>query len=315
MSLRVESKLQAIALQQHILKESIPRTHEVVITPSEAKQSKNGDLFFELVDIFGFGRITMKDRIVISNETDVLGLDFVFEWENGKEEKDSYGPLMTHLNSHAISAICVADGKGLPNGLLFVQQLWTLKQNTSLRSEDLRKEGKESVLKFILKGRTDLVRTKKISDPLGNHNNLYFIEIKTKFSFKVEEALREAVLQLIGGNASNDRHSPPVLLTDLNSQHYVLFITQVGNPTVELKFELNVLKMKSFGAALSFVEKKTAKMVSVTMHFGRKPTPPGSPPKDKLDDESDELNEVFNNVKLEDVSDENVDFQSSPVRK
>ena len=184
---------------------------------------------------------------------------------------------------------------------MYYEELWTLKRNTSLRSEDLRKTGEEPKIKYILQGRTDLVRKRFGADPLGKSNNRYFIEIRRVEDFVEEESLRESVLQLIGGNASNSFHSPPVLLTNLAKNHYVLYISLVGDPTVKLRFKLNVVRMPSFGVALAFVEERTAEMKSVTLHLGRKPSPPPSRPKAKnaLEPEDDEDNAVrFGNATL-----------------
>jgi hypothetical protein len=144
------------------------------------------------------------------------------------------------------------------------------------------------MLKYIVRGRTDLVVLFDAKWRVGKRNNRYFIEIKTKKGFKLEPCLREAVVQLIGGNAANPFHSPPVLLTDLFSNHYVLFITMVGDPKVELKFELNVFKMDTFGSAIAFVEEKTLTKEPITRDMARKPTPLSSPPR-KDDDDDDEF--------------------------
>jgi len=161
--------------------------------------------------------------------------------------------------------------EALPDGLLYYAKLWQLKKSTSLRSEYLNKAGEEQIFKYILQGCTDLVRTRDNANSLGSRNNRYFIEIKRVEDFIEEDSLREAVLQLIGGNASNSFHSPPVLLTNLDKMHYVLFITLIGNPTIEKRFKLNVLKMPSFGVALAFVEERAVEMRSVTLHLGSKP--------------------------------------------
>jgi hypothetical protein len=159
-----------------------------------------------------------------------------------------------------------------------------------------------------------LVRIKRRDDPLGKSNNCYFIEIKRVEDFVLEDSLREAVLQLIGGNASNSFHSPPVLLTNLASMHFVLYITLEGDPTVELRFKLNVLKMETFGVALAFVEERTSTMMSVTLHMGRKPTPPSSPPMAMAtgsghgvnddDDGNDSVTDAFASVDLQEVVEE-----------
>lgn len=116
--------------------------------------------------------------------------------------------------------------------------------------------------------------------------------------------MREAVLQLIGGNASNSFRSPPVLLTNLDKMHFVLYITLDGDPTLNLKFKLNVVKMPTFGVALAFVEDRWSEMKSVTLQLGRKPTPPSSPPKIKNISESDSVESVaeqFDSVHLQEV--------------
>jgi hypothetical protein len=95
-----------------------------------------------------------------------------------------------------------------------------------------------------------------------------------------EDSLREAVLQLIGGNASNSFHSPSVLLTNL-----VLYISLKDN----LQLKLNVIKMQSFGDALAFVEAQTSEMNSVTLHLGRRPTPLMSRLKANITTETEEI--------------------------
>ena len=96
-------------------------------------------------------------------------------------------------------------------------------------------------------------------------------------------------------------------MTDLAKMHYVLFITMDGNPTEALRFKLNVLKMQTFGAALSFVEEKTVKMTSVTLHMGRKPTPSSSPPREAASSDEDfesSIAEAFASVDIQEVFDD-----------
>ena len=234
--------------------------------------------------------------------------EYSFHWGKDQPEVDSYEPLMNHLRDQNIHTVCVGDGQNLPDGLLYYEEIWSLKKNTLFSSNDLRKTGNAPVFKYILRGRTDLVRKKYPDEPLGKSNNQYFIEIKRVSDFVEEDSLREAFLQLVGGNASNSFHSPPVLLTNLSKKHYVLFITLDGNPTVCLKYKLHVLKMPTFGFAVAFLEERTAEMNSVTLHFGRRPTPPSSPPNGGLvldssegvDDVSD-VADRFDNAELEEV--------------
>lgn len=307
----IREEIHSVALRQHIMNEKLPKITEVFITPSEYKKSRHKQTFLDLMEIYGFGRSNISSMIQKFADVHPLNsteLDFTFHW-GGQQESASYAPLLKHLSDHGICAVSIADGQGLPDGLLYHEELWTLKRNTTLRSEDLRKTGEEPIFKYILQGRTDLVRKKHSEDPLGKSNNRYFIEVKRVEDFVEEDSLREAVLQLIGGNACNSFHSPPVLLTNLAKKHYVLFISLVGDPTLELKFKLNVVQMPTFGVALAFVEELTADMKSVTLHLGRKPTPVSSPPKAKdasEPKEDEEIAERFGSVSLEEaVTDDN----------
>ena len=308
----MREEVHSVALRQHIMNEKLPKITEVFITPSEYKKSKNKETFLDLMEIFGFGRVRIDSQIIVFSGAHPMNsaeLNYVHQWKKGQSEPASYNGLQEHLHTHGIDTVVVGEGQGLPDKLLYHEELWTLKKNTSLRSEDSRKTGEELIFKYILEGRTDLVRTRDSADPLGKSNNRYFIEIKRVVDFVEEDSLREAVLELIGGNASNSFHSPPVLLTNLATMHYVLYISLASDPTVALRFKLNVVKMPTFGVALAFVEERTAKMKSVTLHLGRKPTPPPSPSKAKNASEpndDEDTTESFGNASLEEaVTDDN----------
>ena len=301
----MREEVHSVRLGQHILNEKLPKITEVFITPSEYRKSKHKETFLDLIEMFGFGREHIASKIETFTGMKPLKsdeLNYVHQWKQGQHEPDSYKGLQEHLRTHGIDTVVVGEGQGLPDKILYHEELWTLKRNTSLRSEDLRKTGEEPIFKYILEGRTDLVRVRNSANPLGKSNNRYFIEIKRVADFVEEDSLREAVLELIGGNASNCFHSPPVLLTNLARMHYVLYITLMGDPTLELQFKLNVVKMPSFGVALAIAEELTVEMKSVTRHLGRKPTPPPSPPKAKEPkDEDEDITERFGNASLEEV--------------
>jgi hypothetical protein len=227
--------MQSLSLKQHVLNKKMPTIIDCVITPSECNTSKHDSKFFDLMDILGFGRDKIEDRVVelpgsISTEISSR-LDYSFPWLS-QVERASYEPLLEHLATNGISAKIVSDGGSLPGGRLYREELCTLKKSVKLCSIDLRKEGKEPIIKYIFQGRTDLVRTRVSDGALGKSNNRFFIEIKKGPISEMD--FREAVLQLIGGNSSNTFHSPPVLLTNLETHHYVLYITLVGDPTVVL---------------------------------------------------------------------------------
>ena len=296
----------AIALSQRVMSDHIPKILEVNLKPSEHNKSKQGEVFLDAIEILGFGRSTMASRIQVevAGKDEVARSDkfnYTFTWSDS-QEKESYRPLQSHLKRLGIYTCIVSDGQGLANGLLYHEELWTLRKNTSIRSSDLRRTGEEPVLKYTISGRTDLVRVEDPECVLGKQSIKYFIEVKRSADFKEEESLREAVLQLLGGNASNSFHSPPVLLTNLVRMHYVLFITLVGDPSERLQFKLNILKMATFGLALAYVEEKTVSMCSHTLHLGRKPTPSGSPTKQTdSDDDDNDIGEQFSSVALEEV--------------
>ena len=169
--------------------------------------------------MFGFGRDHIASQIETFTGIYPLKseeLNYTHQWKQGQHESDSYKGLQEHLRSHGIDTVVVGEGQGLPDKILYHQELWTLKRNTSVRSSD-----EAPIFKYILQGRTDLVRVRNSANRLGKRKNRYFIEIKRVADFVEEDSLREAVLELIGGNASNSFHSPPVLLTNLaRALHY-----------------------------------------------------------------------------------------------
>ena len=311
----VAKEVHSVSLRQHIMNEKLPKITDVRITPSEYKKSIHKDVFMDVMEVVGFGREKMTQRITKFEGTSIgrsAELDLSYNWMKGQSESQSYEPLMKHLNDHDINIVCVDGGQGLPDGLLYNEEIWTLKKNTSLRSEELRKTSSEPIFKYIISGRTDLVRIRYKDEALGKNNNRYFIEIKRVEDFVQEESLREAVLQLIGGNASNSFHSPPVVLTNLAKMHFVLFITLEGDPTLELKFKLSILKMRTFGDAIAFAEEKTTTFQSVTLHLGRKPTPQASPLKDQTSTEASDdievITESFSSVTVHNaITDDNSD--------
>jgi hypothetical protein len=303
---KISEEIHTINLRQHVMNEKLPKITEVLITPSEYKKSMHNQTFLDLMGIFGFSRTHIAKQIVVYDgapPSRSAELDYTFRWD-GQEEFASYEPLLQHLRDHGICAVRVDKGQDLPDSLLYDEEFWTLKRNTSLRSKDLRKASEETIFKYTLRGLTDLVRKNDAAYPLGNSNNRYFIEIKRVKDFVLEDSLREAVLQLIGGNVSNSFHSPPVLLTNLAEMHFVLYITLAGDPRVKLSFNLNVVQMPSFGVALAFVEEYTAEMRSVTLHLGRKPTPLSSPPQGgnlTMSSDDNDFPESFEKLNLEEV--------------
>jgi hypothetical protein len=190
------------------------------------------------------------------------------------------------LSDAGIVVANVTSGKNLIQGLLFSQELWTLRKNISQHSGELRAE--QCICKFVIQGRTDFVRLEKQSRGITRRNIQYFIEIKIGEIQETE--LREAFYQLIGGNAANEHRSSPVFITNLTRSHFVLFITQEANPEETLAYELHIHRFSTFGSAMTFLEATTKTLTSLVRDFLRRPTPLSTPPRklSDLDDASEE---------------------------
>ena len=148
----MREEVHSVALRQHTMNEKLPKITEVFITPSEYKKSKHKETFLDLMEMFGFGRDRIASIVEVFAGVHPLKsaeLDYTFRWE-GQLESASYEPLLKHLLDHGICAVNISEGQGLPDALLYYEELWTLKRNTLLRSEDLRKTGGEPIFKYIL---------------------------------------------------------------------------------------------------------------------------------------------------------------------
>ena len=294
--------LAGVAMLQKKLDDRLHTIIESRITPSKLANSEFKNTFYDLLETLGLGRASMKSRITVfdDNVEHSEPLNFKFRFSDGKTESSSYMPLQNFLSQRGIHALIVGEGEGLPDRNLYYEEIWQLKKNISVSSADLRKTGDEPIFKYIITGRTDLVCVYNPTWPIGKQNNRYYIEIKTVEGFREEDSLREAAAQLIGGNAANGFHSPPVLLSNLFKNHYLLYFTLEGDPRLLLAYKLNVLKMPSFGAALAMVESMTMERHCYTRNMGCKPTPPSSPPRN-CESESDVAADEFENVHIEEV--------------
>jgi hypothetical protein len=243
---------------------------DIVLTPSE--DCKSGDLqnkkYCSLMNALGFSH---EIKPVSMKITDCI--NFVYNFA-GNTESFAYEPLKDFLCSMGLHPQIIGSGTGLPNGLLYNVDIYTLKPRRSVSSDVLREKQMEPKLIFKLRGRTDLVVLTQEDAPMSNMYIKYYIEVKTVSDFKEKTAMREAVLQLIGGNVGAYYHSPPVLLTNLNSKNFVLNIIQsVKDDCDILSFALKVTSFNTFGEALKYVESLTVEMMSVTRDFARMPTP------------------------------------------
>ena len=130
--------------------------------------------------------------------------------------------------------LIVADGQGLHCGFLYDVFVYS-KQNPTNQRGDLRTTSDEPLYVFNLSGRTDIVVLLTGKTNVSRMNTRCVIEIKTRMH-DTSEALREAYLQLVGLSVENGCTSPPVLLTNLNNTHYVLYFELPDR--VKRKFKL-----------------------------------------------------------------------------
>jgi len=235
-----------------------------------------------LMDALGFQVKVTVDALEVDNSSD---FNYTYTW-GGKKETDSYEPLKQFLRTKNIFAEIVGSGNGLPGGLLYNVDIYTLKPYKNISSVALSETNQAPRLIFKLKGRTDLVVLRKENDVICNMNIKYFIEIKTVKDFNDKTSLKEAILQLIGGNVGSLYHSPPVLLTNLQGIHYVFNIIQVDDVDFN-KYSLKTAKFNTFGEALSYVEAMTATLRNVTRDFARMPTPRPSVSSNNNNEEND----------------------------
>ena len=113
--------------------------------------------------------------------------------------------------------------------------IFSLRAKRGIPSEELDAEERPQ-FRFTLKGRTDLIVLFDKSMGAVNTNIRYYIEIKTVTDYNDVSCLKEAVLQVIGGNVAALYHSPSVLLTNLAEKHFVLYITRVDTTDNSLQY-------------------------------------------------------------------------------
>lgn len=154
----------------------------------------------------------------------------------------SYPSLNFFLNSVGESPHIISNGQGLPNRLLYDVTVHIIRKNIHIRNGELSKLGTEPKYVINLSGRTDIVVLLPGKVNVTRMNIRYVIEVKVK-GFEFNMALKDAYLQLVGLNVSNINTSPPVILTDLQEEHYVLCLEL--NDSATLKFKLCIHKFPS----------------------------------------------------------------------
>lgn len=202
-------------------------------------------------------------------------------------EKTSYGPLMQYLQSLGLRSADVSEGERCQNKNLFNSDVFTLRKGTAVSSATLRMTAQAPVFIQNIHGRTDIIILRDGFENAPVYHKAHVrvaVEVKTVKGLKLTDgALREAAIQLVGLNAQNCEVTPVVLLTNFARKHYVLYLTMGDDPERDLKFELHIVQFKTFESALEFAEDQSLHE-PISVHFGRKPTPPASVAGDEDED-------------------------------
>jgi len=282
------------------------------ITPSEDCETTKSQKYRELMKSLRLSEANnlMEEATDIAIETDRK--NWFFNWAGVSDERESYKPLQKYLKDvWDINATIVADGEGLPDRLLYVSNIFTLRPRIRDRTAILNKTNQQPHFKFRVKGRTDL-GVFRVGRAITCNELLWAVEVKPKTKFgnnsEINRALREGVLQLIGMNADNHYSSPAVIVTGLAKQHYVLYLELCEAPEVDLQFHLRIKQTKSLSLAVAFAQDLT-KRGCITSRFASPPTPTESPkqlsPKKEVSEEDEDFDE--DNVQLLDAEDVDVD--------
>jgi hypothetical protein len=196
-----------------------------------------------------------------------------YDWRE-ETERAGYPHLLQYLTvGCGLVSKDVSDGVGLPSKNLFDHRVFSLRERL-VDGTTLRDEGKIPAYKFHICGRTDfIVLDENIT---GKSHIMFAIEVKTVEAMSKEasenQSLREAFLQLIGISVGNSYKSPPVILTNLHSKHYILYLSIRGDPEASFSFDLNIHKSSNLHELIHFAN-ALGKRPSITSKLGTMLTP------------------------------------------
>ncbi len=250
------------------------------LTPSEACQSTAEESYTSLMESLALPRDMNLRNLAVPqpDSTSCPEGSFTFAWGD-RLEQAAYTPLLKCLKDYfSARAVDISSGAELPHGHFFKTAVHTLRPRINISSAELRLTGKEPRLKFTVTGRSDIAVLRSERSILSRTDCIYCIEVKRvadmKGEAKINMALREGVLQLIGLNAANSYASPSVIVTNLNQLHYLIFICR-NDEAEMLSFSLSIHKFDSIFQAV-YHARLLSRRGCVTHLFGSAPTPPPS---------------------------------------
>ena len=253
------------------------------ITPSEGCKSapQSVKLYNGLLAAL---QITVTEPVDGGEKVDASVTDFSYRWGDG-HERLSYPFVVAYLNSRDIPCHICGDGDKCTgtSKLLFDKEVYSIRPYSGAHVAELE-EHQRPVHKYNVCGRPDIITTfEHAAAPMFYlpHHVRYALEIKKVSSMNTAAgttaAIKEGILNMVGLNVDNSSGSPPVIVTDLNGKHYVLYIIMASsNP---LEYQADIVYFTKFADAVSFVETEVCsgharKRNCCTRDFGR----PGSAP-------------------------------------
>ena len=273
-------------------------TNFTTINPSVDCDSKSSPRYLALMEALNLTTTNDLQSEAVELEPGTISVDDLnYSWDKGMVESESYSIVKNYLRDICnISAIIVAEGKGLAGGLLYATDIFTLRPNLRARTAELMLTGNEPKFKFRIKGRSDLAVFRE-GATMTRTALLWAIEVKPKTNFSgsdnINRALREGAMQLIGMNADNHYSSPSVIVTALTQLHFILYLERDASPEKRLVYHLRIKKATSFAAAVAFVQ-QLAEYPCISGNFASPPTPSsnsppqGTPEKETAEDDDDD---------------------------
>jgi hypothetical protein len=274
----VQAQLHKLVESNHFIISQLPQTIvHATITPSQTSSGRE-TAYREFLQ----GLNLTAPKVIVSapveeNEGVCAGFKFTFHWISQRDESLSYQPFCDAYNLFFAQSLTfstahsVSNGQNLMNQLLFETRLW------SIRQYDVFNKKKGNVaFRGTVKGRTDIVILRQRRQFIGYilRNEVGFaIEVKTPGDMngaKLNSAVREATIQVIGLCGDNCYTTPCVVLTDFSNKFFVVYLSL--ETRFPLKYEINIQKCSSIAAAINFAIVQSSNEC-ISADFGRPDTP------------------------------------------
>ena len=287
--IKIEQK--ELRLEQTLLVNKLALTQvNFNISPSEACKTSNKGQYNGLLEEL---RISVKHSVGVEGDANT----WIFSWAQ-KAETDSYNDVCLYLKeSFDTLGVVVGNGQNCSDGKLFNEIVHSLRSKPGAHGDGV-------IAKFTIAGRPDIISVKKHQEEYRRFHVVEAYEIKTVKQMaepaKERECEREAILQTIGLNIGNVSTSPPVILTNLQQKHKVIFIEPDSTATL-LSYVVNVVSFKVLASAILFVrthllDSETGYRTCVTKDFGRHCSPLAS-----ARDDNSENGDVLGSVQVDEI--------------